>query len=63
MSIKRPESSRDCMDGTPDEDHDWHYEAGDDSVGIVGGWVCRYCDKVHPKSADMDPPSDPEYDY
>ena len=51
------------MDGTPDEDHDWHYEAGDDSVGIVGGWVCRYCDKVHPKSADMDPPSDPEYDY
>ena len=53
--VKRPESSRDCMDGTPDEDHDWRYDGGDFSVGIYGAWVCRACGK---EDCDREPPSE-----
>lgn len=44
-----------CRDGTPDEDHDWHYDGGDYSVGINPGWICRSCDKV---DTDRPPPTD-----
>lgn len=56
--VKRPESSRDCMDGTPDEDHDWFYDGGDPDTGLYPGYVCRYCGKVDER--DRDPPSDPD---
>jgi len=29
----------------PDDDHDWHYEAGESDVGIPPCWVCRACGK------------------
>ena len=46
MSVKRPESSHDCMDGTPDEDHDFRIEGEDDpTTGEQMFLKCKYCGK------------------
>lgn len=50
----------DCAIGTPDEDHDWRYDGGDESVGVPAVWICRHCGKVDER--DREPPSD-DYDY
>lgn len=46
----------DCAIGTPEEDHDWVYDAGEPDVGLNGCYVCRACGKVD--QTDREPPSD-----
>lgn len=45
-----------CCTGAPehDLDHDWHYDGGDQSVGLNPAWVCRGCDAT---DTDREPPS------
>lgn len=37
-----------------EDEHDWDYDAGDSSVGIEAGWVCKNCGAIH----DGPPPDD-----
>ncbi|MEY2875853.1 MAG: hypothetical protein RLZZ373_3224 [Pseudomonadota bacterium] len=41
-----------CLDGLPDEDHDWSLLAGDESTGEGDSMVCRQCGKTREATHD-----------
>ena len=49
-----------CAIGTPEEDHDWYYDGGDEDVGLFPAWICRACGKID--LTGREPPSD-DCDY
>lgn len=51
----QPETSRDCMDGTKDEDHNYKIEGEDDpSTGEYMCLICTYCNKQIPYDGRFD---------
>lgn len=51
-----------CNDGTVDEDHDWQFISGDDSVGEGSCMRCKACGKER-EATTADYPDDNDWNY
>lgn len=48
-----------CIDPVDTALCEWSYDAGNDSVGVPGCWICKTCGDAN---INRDPPSDPDAD-